>query len=243
MRSKKLLGTLLTLSVFASPSIMAEQLWSDASLSYLNGSDYEVGDSDRQVMTFEHVSGHNWGDNFFFVDHLVSDNGDRDTYFELSPRLSLNYLSGGKLVSGKGLIKDVYLAGTLEGSGNFTNTLAGFGVGLNIPKFKYFNVNLYHANNGGGKDSDEQLTVTYGLPFKLGSAEFLYDGFLDAATKADDHAAETNFTSQLKWNAGKQLFGSKKPVYVGLEYAYWKNKFGIDGVTEKNPSFLIKAHF
>lgn len=243
MLSRKSLNIAITMGVLASPAAMAEQLWSDASLTYLNGNKYEVGDNSRQVLTFEHATGQDWGDTFFFMDHLVSANGDRDTYFELSPRLSLNHLAKGKLVSGEGLVKDVYLAGTLEGGSGFTNTLAGVGVGLNVPKFKYFNVNLYKANNGNGKDNDEQVTFTWGLPFKVGSAEFLYDGFLDASSKADDHAAETNFTSQLKWDAGKQLFHTKKPIYIGLEYAHWKNKFGIDGVTEKNPSFLIKAHF
>lgn len=231
------------MGVLAAPAAMAEQKWSDASVTYLNGNKYEVGDDSRQVMTFEHASGHDWGTTFFFMDYLMSDNGTKEHYFELSPRLSLNYLTKGKLVPEGHFIKDVYLSGTMEGGGKATNYLGGVGVSLDVPKFKYFNVDLYQANNGGGKDNDQQATVTWALPFQIGSAEFLYDGFLDASTKADDHAAETNFTSQLKWNMGKQLFHTKKPVYVGFEYAHWKNKFGIDGVTEKNPSFLLKAHF
>lgn len=243
MLSRNLLSAMLTLGVLASPAAMAEQKWSDASLSYLKGDKYEVGDNKRQVVTFEHASGHDWGDTFFFMDHLMSENGARDTYYELSPRLSMNYLTNGKIAPKGGLVKDVYLAGTMEGSTKATNYLGGVGVSLDVPKFKYFNVNLYRANNGGGKDNDNQLTVTYAVPFQLGSADFLYDGFVDVSSKADDHAAETNFTSQLKWDMGKQLFHTKKPIYVGLEYAHWKNKFGIDGIDEKNPSLLIKAHF
>ena len=240
MISKVLLATAVALGSFCVQTAQAETIWSDASLSYLNGNDYKVGDNSRQVLTFEHASGHNWGDNFFFMDHLRSADGSKETYFELAPRVSLSYLTGKPMK--KGIVKDVYLAGTLEGSPNFDNYLYGVGVGHDIPKFKYFNVNLYKANNEKILD-DEQITVTWGLPFKVGNAEFLYDGFIDSSTKKDDHAAETNFTSQLKWDMGKQLLHTKKPIYVGLEYADWHNKFGIKDVHESNPSFLIKAHF
>lgn len=230
--------TTLCIAFGLSPLANAEQYWSDFSLSYLNGDSYEVGDDSREVLTVEHASGHNWGDNFFFLDHLTSKNGTVENYFELSPRLSLSYATNRKL--SYGLITDVYLSTTWEG-GDFNNYLYGVAVGLDLPGFKYFNVNLYRANNDLW-DDDNQLTLTWGIPFTVGGAEFLYDGFLDYSTSSDTNATEMNFTSQLKWNAGK-LIGTKSPVYVGIEYAYWTNKFGIDGVDEKNPCLLIKWHF
>ncbi|MBN1008094.1 DUF5020 family protein [Amphritea pacifica] len=222
-----------------SMSASAEMLWSSFSLTYLNGSDYEVGDPDRQVVTVEHASGHSWGDNFFFLDRLESDNGDSENYMELSPRLSLSSLTGNDLSFGP--VKDVLLAGTWESGEGFDNFLAGVGVSLDVPGFQYFNANLYRANNDKSSN-DTQLTLTWGLPFALSDAEFLYDGFIDWTTSESDKASEMNFTSQLKWNAGK-LIGTKAPVYVGVEYAYWNNKFGIDGVDERNPALLLKWHF
>lgn len=222
-----------------SMSASAEMLWSSFSLTYLNGSDYEVGDPDRQVVTVEHASGHSWGDNFFFLDRLESDNGDSENYMELSPRLSLSSLTGNDLSFGP--VKDVLLAGTWESGEGFDNFLAGVGVSLDVPGFQYFNANLYRANNDKSSN-DTQLTLTWGLPFALSDAEFLYDGFIDWTTSESDKASEMNFTSQLKWNAGK-LIGTKAPVYVGVEYAYWNNKFSIDGVDERNPALLLKWHF
>ncbi len=216
----------------------AELIWSSFSLSYLKGNDYEVGDSKRDVLTVEHASGSTWGDNFFFLDHLSSDDGTVTNYFELAPRLSLSYVSGTKLSLGP--INDVYIATTWEG-GEFNNYLYGVGFNISVPGTKYFNVNFYKANNDLW-DDDEQVTITWGIPFTLASAEFLYDGFLDYSSSSDTNATETNFTSQLKWNAGK-LVGTKAPFYVGIEYAYWINKFGIDGVDEKNPNLLVKWHF
>ncbi|TCK07490.1 outer membrane protein OmpK [Marinobacterium mangrovicola] len=238
MKIKTTAGCLLTGALICSPA-SAEQLWSTFSLTYLNGSEYEVGDDDRQVITVEHASAHSWGDNFFFLDRLKSDNGYTENYMELSPRLSLVNLTGRDLSFGP--VKDLLLSATWESGEGFDDYLAGIGISLDVPGFRYFNANLYHVNNEN-KDDDQQLTLTWGLPFELGSAEFLYDGFLDWSTSESDHAAEMNFTSQLKWNVGK-LFDARAPVYVGVEYAHWNNKFGIDGIDERNPSFLLKWHF
>lgn len=238
MKIKTTAACILSGAILSTPA-SAEQLWSSFSLTYLNGSEYEVGDDDRQVVTVEHASGHSWGDNFFFLDRLKSSDGYTENYMELSPRLSLGSLSGRDLSFGP--VQDLLLAGTWESGEGFDNYLAGIGASLDLPGFRYFNVNLYQVNNEN-KDDDQQLTLTWGLPFELGSAEFLYDGFLDWSTAESDHASEMNFTSQLKWNAGK-LFGAKSPVYVGVEYAHWNNKFGIKGVDERNPSLLLKWHF
>ena len=75
----------LVLGVLALPvslNIQAKTLFSDFSVSYLNGSNYEVGDNKRQVVTFEHVAATTWGDSFTFVDRLESDNGDKEIYGE-----------------------------------------------------------------------------------------------------------------------------------------------------------------
>ena len=66
--------------------------------------------------------------------------------------------------------------------------------------------------------------------------------FLDYSTASDTNAREMNFTSQIKWDLGP-LIGATAPFYVGMEYAYWNNKFGIDGVNERNPCLLVKWHF
>lgn len=100
---------------------------------------------------------------------------------------------------------------------------------------------MYKASNDLW-DDDEQITLTWAVPFTIGGAEFLYDGFLDYSSASATNATETNFTSQLKWNAGK-LLGTRSPLYIGIEYAYWINKFGIDGMDEKNTCLLLKWHF
>ncbi|UHQ57021.1 outer membrane protein OmpK [Microbulbifer sp. YPW16] len=241
----------------------AEMLWQDNSLSYLYGNEYEVDysldtdDSSRNVVTFEHASGHSWGDLFMFADYLASDAGSDELYTEVSPRLSLGKLSGRELSFGP--VKDVLAAGTLE-FGNmddpnhltatgphFTNKLAGIGFDLAVPGFNYVQANFYHRINDDRADN-EQLTLVWALPFTLGNADFLYDGFIDWTSASADAHPSMNFASQLKWDVGAR-WGQPKSLYAGIEYVHWNDKFGIkDGSfgidsNERNINLLLKYHF
>jgi len=220
--------------MMASIPVTAKTIWSDYSLSYLSGSNYEVGDNSRDVATFEYASGTTWGDNFMFFDRIESSNGDISTYGEFSPRIKITNFDDS-------FVKALYVASTVE-MGPETNYLIGLGSDLKIPGFKYFKMNVYFKNNGDG-DSNFQTTIVWALPI----GPLIYDGFLDYATGVDNTAfgdtkAQMNMTSQLKYDLSP-LFNLDTKLYVGMEYVFWLNKFGIDGVDEKNANFLIKYHF
>lgn len=218
---------LLTLAAF---NCSAEVLWSDFSATLLKGNDYEVGDNDRTVFTFEHAAGYSWGDSFLFVDRLQSDNGDKETYAEISPRFKvLSYKNN--------YMENLYIATTAEVGENFTHYLFGLGTSLKIPNFNYFNVNLYYRNNDSG-DNSSQATITWAVPI----GPLTYDGFMDYVPSNDNKSTSMNLTSQLKYNLGDTL-NLKTKLYVGVEYVYWNNKFGIDGIDEKNMNLLVKYHF
>ncbi|MEH6624968.1 MAG: outer membrane protein OmpK [Motiliproteus sp.] len=232
---------LVFISVTA-PNVHAEMLFSNASISYLKGDHYQLGDKQRQVITLEHASGFGWGDNFFFLDRLKNHNGQYSTYYELAPRLNLKTF--GNLDLSFGPVSDVLLAATWESgssSRRFDNYLYGIGFNLQAPGFKYLKLNFYLVDNEL-KPDDEQLTLSWAYPFSISNHTFLYDGFLDWSSSSDSHAAEMNFTSQIKWDIGKHLDMSH-PLYAGFEYAYWNNKFGVKGANERNPSILLKLHF
>jgi len=232
-----ILGAAIT-GILSTSGASAEMLWSTASLTYLKGNNHELGDNSRQVVTFEHASSHSWGDNFMFIDRSISDNDDVSTYFEVLPRLSISKLVNEDLSFG--IVKDVLFAGTWESSEESDNYLSGIGVSLDIPGFNYFSANVYHADNELWED-DVQTTIAWELPFNIGNSEFVLDGFLDWSSAERDHASEELSMTQLKWNAGK-LFGSKAPIYLGVEYIHWNNKYGIQGIDESNVQFILKAH-
>ncbi|WP_299197902.1 DUF5020 family protein [uncultured Amphritea sp.] len=236
---RKLALAALTASAFIAAPASAEMLWTNTSLSYLKGDDYKFTPTgNMDVVTLENATGHNWGDTFLFIDRSMPEDGSSSFYGEFSPRLSLSYATDSDLSFG--LVKDVYLAGTWEAGNGFDNYLYGVSVNLDVPGFRYFTASVYQAFNDKSAN-DEQLTLTWAYPIEAGSQEFLIDGFLDWSTSSDTNESEMNFTPQIKWNAGKNM-GLKSPLYVGVEYAYWNNKYGTT-TDERCASLLLKWHF
>ncbi|TCB45429.1 ion channel protein Tsx [Acinetobacter terrestris] len=227
----------------------AAPIWQDFSVTGLYGENYEVVDEQQTTLTVEYAAKVKYADVFFFADRMRGGDDNKSTYFELSPRLSLGEVTGQKLAFGP--VKDVLVSTTWEANSddfnNFDNFLYGVGFDLDIPYFQYASLNLYRANNELQKD-DYQMTLTYGVPFKLGSEDFLVDGFLDWSTAEKDsdpaksHASELNWTTQWKWNAGKHISPDTR-LYLGIEHSVWNNKFGIPNADENNVSALVKYHF
>lgn len=223
----------------------ATPVWQDFSLTGLYGENYALpangSDNNQQnTITAEYAAKLQYGDFFAFADRTNNDLDGNETYFEVSPRLSLGAVSGKKLEIGP--IKDVLIATTWEGGEGFNNYLYGFGFDLAIPYFQYAQLNFYKADNDKNLSDDYQVTFTYGVPFKLASEDFLVDGFMDWSTAEDDHASELNWTTQWKWNAGKHI-SPKTKLYLGVEYSVWNNKYGIKGLNQNDVSALVKYHF
>ncbi len=60
----------------------------------------------------------------------------------------------------------------------FNNYLYGIGFDLELPYFKYAQLNFYKADNDKDISQDDyQMTFAYGLPFKVGAEDFLVDAF------------------------------------------------------------------
>lgn len=223
----------------------AAPVWQDFSITGLYGENYAhpvgmVDDLEQTTITAEYAAGLKYGDFFAFADRTNNDLSGNETYFEVAPRLSLGAVSRQKLAVGP--IKDVLIATTWEGGEGFNNYLYGIGFALDIPYTQYANINFYKVENDGQED-DYQMTITYAIPFKLGSEEFLADAFLDWSTaEKNNHASELNWTSQYKWNVGKHISPDTK-LYVGIEHSVWNNKYAIKGLDEHNVSALVKYHF
>ena len=226
----------------------AKPVWQDFSVTGLYGENYKspflTQDEklDQTTVTAEYAAGLKYGDFFAFADRSNTDAGN-DTYFEVAPRLSLGAVTGQKLELGP--ITDILIATTWEGNSakgsDFNNYLYGVGFNLAIPYTNYATINFYKADNDLQKD-DYQMTITYAVPFKIGSEEFLADAFLDGSTaEGPDHKSELNWTSQYKWNVGKHISPETK-LYLGIEHSVWNNKFGTN-IDQHDVSALVKYHF
>ena len=240
MKNKLLSAPLL--AALIAPTASAELLWQDTSFSLLRGTDYEVGEEKRTVFTLEHASGHTWGSTFLFFDRLRGDNvTNGDAQHETYGEVTVSY----DLIKSDSFVKKVFASGHVELQESFTNYLVGPGVSLDIPGAAFFNATLFQKNNEG-RDDQQQLTLSFKFPIAGGL--FVYDGFLDKTNKSDDQAASTNLTTQLKWDIGQSVFDIKPgKLFVGVEYVYWDNKFGIKdspafNTDERNANLLIKWH-
>lgn len=240
---------LATAMTVASGAASAETFFYDNSVSVLYGQDYEVGDSDRAVVTFEHFSAHSWGDIFVFADRLMDQGKDNEqnlgdgteTYIEVAPRFKVSDFDAG-------FVKNVYVATTWEMSEAEDNLLVGLGTDFNVPGFQNLSLNAYQRLNDN-YENNYQTTLVWGVPFAIAGQNFMFDGFWDwaTATDEDNKAATSNFTYQLKWDAAQAL-GTDNKVYVGIEHATWDNKFAIEhssgfDTKENVVSALVKVHF
>ncbi len=242
-------AALLTTAAFAGDLV----LWQDNSLSLLAGGNYELDPSTQQTVTFEHASGWSKGDLFIFVDGINFD-GDRDLrgsqdsyYGEFAPRFSVGKIMD-KDLSGS-IIKDFYIATCWEfGASSDNNYLIGPGVDLAIPGFDYFQLNTYRRfNDGSGKTESYQITPVWKVTVPVGKTEFVCDGFIDWVI--GEGTDNLHICPQLKFDVGTLLGMEKQSLYAGIEYDYWKNKYGVkDGMfgldsDQSTFSGLIKFHF
>ncbi len=249
---KSLLAT-CACAAFVSANAHAEKFFGDSSVSLLYSDHYEAFGGARDtasVFTFENATGHNWGDTFLFFDRTRghgSSTGNDNIYGEFAPNLSLGWLTGQDLSFGP--VKDVRLAGQYEyggGAVNNNNLLYGVGLAWDIPGMTYFTTSAYYVDNDtafGTKD-DWQLTVTWGAPIEVGSARFVFDGYIDySSAVSGDHAADFHFNPQFKLDIGN-FVGSPGVLLAGIEYSYWRNKYGNTAFdTENAVSALVKFHF
>lgn len=240
--------------------------WSDTEVQLLRGTSFrDNGDTKAQefgktIVTLNHVSGYKYGSNFFFVDFIRSDDGGSDNgasevYGEYYHTLSLGKVGG--LNWSKNFVKDIGLStGINWGDKNSAFGpnprvfLVGPSVDLALPGFAFFNLAAQayidrgrFSGFGGGKlcgsnSTGVQVTPAWNLPFSLGSAKFEFSGFLDWITSHGSCSAQVLTQPQIRWDVGNH-FGKAGTVFLGVEYQYWHNKFGINGLTETFPQALL----
>lgn len=230
--------------------------WSRTSLSYLNGSSFQLGDNNRTEYSFEHAGGWKYGDNLFWFDvtdpQSSNDSSKTAVYGEWSPRLSFGKIFG--FYNSERFITDVLLSTTFEhgrSSSASRSRLIGAGVDLSIPYFEFFQVNLYVRDNLDAEGTSIQSTIAYNLPLNVSDRLSLYySAYIDIVFGSEGSRLDSSFVTshwhtaqQLAYDVGK-MYGHEDIAYLGVEYQYWNRKYGIEGgPIENNLKLLIKWIF
>ena len=215
--------------------------FSDTSVSALTGWGYELTGNHLSAVTFENSNAWIGGDFYGFVDFRNQHDHASNThswYGEASPRFSLSKIAG--LDFGDGIVKDILVATTWErGEDGNESVLLGAGLTLDFPGFSFFKANLYarkDKSRGAGFD-DMQLTFAWGYPFELGKYSFVLSGISDYVFGWGPRARNFHLVPQLKLDVGA-LYDKPRKYYLGLEFDYWKNQFGVENTTSLDSNQL-----
>jgi nucleoside-specific outer membrane channel protein Tsx len=253
--------------------------WSDTSIGYRYGTKFRepfiAEDITKSIIDFQHVSGYKYGVNFFNVDLLMSDKNDpaaggagaQEAYVVYRNTVDLAKLTGSEYKWG--IIKDV--GGTFGFDWNTKNDIGysskkrmlvvGPTLMMDVPGFLNVGVfALFESNAPVGisdrytYDTHAMLDLNWGIP--IGSSPFSFQGYFDIIAPkgkdefGNDTATETHFDVAIMLDVGKVLGGPKDTFKLGLEYEYWKNKFGNDhngpagdGAFAKTPMIRAEYHF
>ena len=256
MRRLRSISRLLTLSLtgWASGASLAAPLWSDFSGAFVAGSGFTLDPDKQRTVSLEYASGYRWGDTFTYLDTTFF-RGDERTFSlfgETSTRWSV--MDSDEDRSNQA-VTDVLVAASLEfGSGTVETFTLGPSVDLNVAGFDYLHLGLMRReslNRSGFNNSDGwQFVPTWSLTIPAGRSEWVIDGFAKwiFATDHSDYHPNFQFNPQIEYNIGRHLFRPDARVYLGIEYYYWSNKYGVkdSSVADSDQhavSFLAKYHF
>ena len=244
----------LSLALCLSPASLGEPVWTDFSGAYVAGSGFTLDPDQQRTVSLEYASGYRWGDTFTYLDTTFF-RGDERTYSLFGePAARWSVMDSDEDRSTQA-VTDVLVAASLEfGSGTVETFTLGPSVDLNVPGSDYLHLGLMRReslNRSGFNNSDGwQFVPTWSLTIPAGRSEWVIDGFAKwiFATDHSDYHPNFQFNPQIKYNIGKHLSGADKRMYLGIEYYYWSNKYGVKSSPTADSdqhavSFLAKYHF
>lgn len=243
----------LSLLAFISSNSHAFE-WGASSVSYLKGSKYQTPyfnlasnklegkDTDAEIFTFDHVNGTKWGDTFFALDATNFSTEKQSLWFKFAPRVSGKKTLG---LSYPSFISDILMSGVYSavGAGAAPNYAYGAAIDWIIPGFDFFTTNFLVRDDKKLEGTTSQISLVWNLTFKLGASENLKietGGFLDYMGEEGNQQKGLS-----KANIQTQPFIALKiqnNVSVGVEWQYWSNKYGLEGINESLPQMMVKMH-
>lgn len=245
--------------------------WSDTAISYRYGTDfaepYNPNDIAKSIVNFSHSSGYKYGTNFFSIDLLQSDSKDdnaQEIYALYRHTLDIGKVSGKDLSFGpvRGVGLTAGFDWNTKNDPGYASRKRMLVIGptlmMDVPGFLNVSLFLVHESNqpiGIARrytyDNHPMLAAAWGIP--LGASGFAFEGYLDViGGKGSDEfgggtAPETNFDGQIMYDVGQYMGAAKNSLRAGVEYQYWRNKFGnlhkYPGVTAKTPMLRLEYHF
>jgi hypothetical protein len=239
---------------------------------YDNNADGSRKDIKKEIIGLTHVSGYKYGTNFFNVDLLFSDKNDpgggtpgnpgaQEAYVVYRHMLDIGKVSGASFkygpMRGLGLTAGFDTNSKNDGYASKKRMLViGPTVMLDVPGFVNVSALLFDESNApAGLPSrytykkHGALEVDWGVPVAALPLSFngyaLYIGSKGKNEFGGSTAPETHIDMSLMYEAVPKI------LKVGLEFEYWRNKFGNPtqtpgagpGGTARTPMIRVEYHF
>jgi len=249
--------------------------WSDTSIGYAYGTQfqepYNGTNIAKNILSLKHVSGDKYGQNFFNVDLLSSDNVDsnaQEAYVVYRRLFDFGKITGKSFAFGP--VKDVGLTlgvdWNTKNDPGYASRKRMFSIGptlmMDVPGYWDISLLLLSESNaplgnGGahiGRYSYQvhpDLSMAWGIP--LGSSGFQFEGYADfIASKGTNEfggptAPEVHIYATAMYDASAWVNASKNTFKLGVGYEWWHNKFGnpasVPGSFARTPFVKAEYHF
>jgi len=263
--------TALALTAALNAPMVSAEIWGNTEVQLQALGELERpgtgGTADTTIITFQHAGGWEYGDNFFFIDHLrYSVNNDAnfpvadssEFYGEWYSNFSLGAISGNDLSFGP--VKDIGVVAGFNFAPEVDSAwvLPGVRFALDLPGFAFAQIDVTgYIHQGGGnadspvftvvdEDSSFMVDFAWAYPFKIGSTSWSIEGhleYIDGRTQVNSFGTTELeswilFQPQIRLDLGEVLGQKAQRLFVGVEYQYWKNKLGEKG-TDDNAAQLL----
>ena len=213
----------------------------------------------QNILTLQHASGWDYGENFFFLDMKCCEGADanRDMYLEWYPFLSLGAMTGKDYSWGP--IKGIGPLGGVNwgAQAKVLKITPGFRFQLDLPGFVFANLDYLYmvdrnqglAAGGAPEESNSHLVdFNWALPFEVAGGTFSLEGHGEwHSPRSNELGANLPYwvllQPQLRFDLGKALAGEAGRFYAGIEFHLWINKFGFEDADEVLPQLLLVYRF
>lgn len=249
--------------------------WSDTYIGYRYGNDFAepyVGEGiQKHIVNLGHSSGYKYGTNFFNLDLLESDRKNtnaQEAYVVYRHTLDFGKILGKNLAIGpaRGFGFTLGFDWNTKTGDSYQSRkrmwVFGPTVMLDVPGF--LNVGLFMlresnhpaAVQAAGRsrysyDSHWMLNLAWGIP--VGGSGFSFEGYLNwIGAKGKNEfggktSAEFNIDTMVMYDLSRHVGAKPKTFRLGLEYQYWRNKFGnpkeANGSLARTPMVRAEYHF
>ncbi len=226
--------------LMASPACLA---WQSTHLQLLHGVDYTLGSPERTLLTLEHARGNDAGDVYLFIDAVSRRDIGQDYYGEIYGQLALSPMTGVSWAFGP--VREVSLSAGLNAGSEpkgdpFRAWLAGVSLDFSIPGLDLAQLDIHAYRDESVARTGWQVTPVWDSTFALGGQQFRFRGFADWTSGRAGAGRKPQLLTQPQflWNLGKAM-AAGQDVWLGIEYQYWRNKFGIPGARETLPQVTL----